>query len=218
MKRILTTILLLAASTGSLFASAIQFATGGGRGHMFVMSPPTDNVRVPALSLVRVGYVTTPGNLSTFVEFASTTISNPSPTFPVGGFLTSPAASTTIAPAAKGAQIYLWVYNAPTAGASTQAGIFTSTDPSWVIPASFTGDPTETSNLTLNLVSGVQAIADPRFTGPTITQPSFSRGDILVGTTSAVGSIYKLGGGVIPEPTSIGLLALAGLAAARRRR
>lgn len=213
MKSILTTILLLAASTGSIFASAIQFATGGGRGHMFITSNP-DGARVPALSLVRVGYVTTPGDVSTFVEFATTTMSNPSAAILIGGFLTTPANSLTVAAAAKGAQVYLWVYNSPAAGTATQAGIFTSTDASWVIPASFTGDPTETSNLTLNLVSGVTAIPDPNLGGV----PTFTRGDILINGTAAVGSIFRLAPPV-PEPSTalFGFIAVGALALRRRR-
>ena len=200
-------------------ASAIQFATGGGRGHMFVTN---DAARVVATSLVRVGYLTTPGSLSSFVEFAATTISNPgsTPATQIGGFLTIPAASPTVAAAAKGAQVYLWVYNAASSGVATQAGIFTSADPSWVIPASFTGDVTETSNLSLNLAAGVTAIADPdaKFSGPNTSAPTFTRGNILIAGTAAVGSIYTLGGPAIPEPSSVGLFALLGMAALRRRR
>ena len=201
----------IAASSIAASASAIQFITGGGRGHEFVT---TTGDRIAAGSLVRVGYLTTADNLSTFTEFATTTISNPSNTLLVGGFLTIPASSVTVAQAAKGAQIYLWVYNSATAGTATQAGIFTSTDTTWHIPASFTGDPTEVSNLSLSLASGITALADPATPGQA---PSVAQGPITLNGTTATGNIFRLGGVGVPEPGTASLLIL-GLAAIGRRK
>jgi len=203
---------LILIATGTLATgSAIQFVTGGGRGHMFVLSPAND--RVAFGSLVRVGYVTTPGDVSTFMEFATTTISHPGAAVAaqVGGFLTNPAASSTVAGAAKGKQIYLWVYNGTTTGGSTGAAIFTSTDSTWLIPNSFTGDATETSNLTLNLTSNVTAIAAPGYA----SAPSFSVGPVPVAGSSATGSIFTLG---VPEPGTSLLASAAVLAMLARRR
>src|SRR5262245_50104901 len=117
----LVSILLLATGLAAS-ASQIAFATGGGRGHMFVTN---DQTRVAFGSLVRVGYLTTAGDLSTFTEFATTTISHPGAApNNVGGFLTIPAENLNgpANVAARNKQIYLWVYNAATAAAATQQG------------------------------------------------------------------------------------------------
>ena len=202
---------IVAVSSIAASASTINFATGGGRGHMFV----SDGNRLVSGSLVRVGYVTTAGDVSTFQEFATTTISHPSAGFQIGGFLTNPASSDTIAAAAKGKQIYLWVYNAATAAGATASAIFTSTDTTWVIPANFTGASDETSNLSLSLAAGaVTAIQDPARQG---TNPSFTRGPVTVGATTVDGAIYSLGT-AIPEPGSATLALLALAAVGRRRR
>jgi PEP-CTERM motif len=213
MKSTKLVILSLVALAANVSASAIQFTTGGGRGHMFVTSDGSS--RVPAGSLVRVGYLMESGNIGSFQEFATTTISHPGSAVAVqvGGFLTIPAASTTVATAAKGAQIYLWVYNTNSAANASQAGIFTSQDSTWRIPSGFTGDPTETSNLSLSLGAGlITAQADPAIGGA----PSFSRGPVPLSGQSPEGSIFRLDG--IPEPSTSLLAMLALMGVSRRRR
>jgi hypothetical protein len=214
--------ILLAVTGLSASASQILWATGTGRGHMFTTN---SGARLDAGSLVRVGYLTTAGDLSTFTEFAATTISHPGAApNNIGGFLTNPAENLNgpANVAARNKQIYIWVYNAPTAAAATEQGIFTSTDPSWIIPSSFTGDPTETNNpaTALMLPAGVvTAQSPPLLAGnPLWVGPTSTKGPITVGTgTNPDGSIYRLGA-IVPEPGTAGLLLLGLLGLARRRR
>lgn len=214
MKRLL---LLLGITFSANFASAatIEWGSGGSRGHMFVLG---NGSRVAPGSLVRIGYFETPGNTSsTFFEFGTTTLATPGGDA-VGGYI--PAAGqavtsnqTTFA----GRQLYLWVYNAPTAAAATQQEIFTSVE--WVTPNDFN---TAASVYTLKI--GAQAgsgVVNPVVTslqGAGDADPgSYTVGPIIInGTSNATGSIYRLG--LIPEPSAALMGALVGLGLLVRRR
>lgn len=193
-------------------ASTLTFGTGGGRGHTFLTS---GGQRVnDASSLVKVGYLSEAGNTSTFVEFGRTTLSDPSPTIDIGGFLTTPVANNDGAAnrAAQGKQIYLWVFNSGTEAGATEQGLFTSTDPSWVIPGTFTGGATESSAIVIG------KSAAPGLAGVTAVIGSYAIGPVTVSNgTNAEGSNYTLA--AIPEAGSSSLL-LAGCLAmlARRKR
>src|SRR5690606_10576532 len=143
----LFTLLFLSIASAGV-ASTINFDTGTGNGHMFVTSTGD---RLAAGSLVRLGTLGTDGDLSTFAEFGRTTISHPgaADTLQVGGFLTIPVANgdTAANEAAAGKKVYLWVYATPEE--SSQSGVFTSSDPTWVVPQTFTGDADQAHNLFL---------------------------------------------------------------------
>ena len=210
---LIKTIIAFCAFAVSAQASTLAFATGGGRGHQFILSDGA--TRVTAGSLVRLGYLATPGVMDSFVEYGRSTISNPSPAIAIGGFLTTPVNNTTPADntAAQGKQIYLWVYNAPTAGAATQHGLFTSSTATWVIPSTFTGGATESFNVTLG------ASTAPAFSAVAASIGTFTTGVVGVGTgvDNTAGSIYRLA--PIPEPTtSMFALGIIGMGLIRRRR
>ena len=188
-------------------ASTLVLSGGGGRGNQVLVG----DSRVAAGGLVRLGYLTEGTNLSSFVEFGRTTISNPSQTLTIGGFLNGqvdnndPAANT----AAQGKQVVLWIYNAATIEGSSADGVFTSTDASWKIPTTFDGGATQSSNIITGLGT------PPGFTNVTALKGSYSNGPITVGTgTNENGSIYTL----VPEVSSSLLVGLSALGLMVRRR
>lgn len=205
----------LGALCGSAIASTLNFGTGGGRGHMFVVEG--SNTRTPAGSLVRLGYFDGDvGDLSNFREYGTTTISHPGPSVQVGGFLTAPVSNNDQAAntAARGKQIYIWVYNSDKPETATAQGLFTSSDSSWVIPEGFSGAGSESNNLNpirLALTENVTAISIPGF-----GTASFSVGPIDLAGTTVNGAVYTLG--QVPEPSVAALLIPAlGLLMRRRR-
>lgn len=227
-KSILSILVALAASASVSEGVVISFVTGGARGHQMLnnngsrilTTNTVGNVNDPA-SRVAVGYLTTPGLSSSFVEFATTTINNPLSTQAIGGFVNTATANnsspTTVA-ALKGKQIALWIY-----GQNGNQGLFTSAN--WLVPDTITVDPDSTFDVRLGIASTDLATLAPVVTGVPITGFTlatylFPR-SITVGTgataTNPQGATYTLGA-IVPEPGSVGLLALAGLAMLRRRR
>jgi hypothetical protein len=209
MKKILLPLAFLAISTSLSQAAFISFSTGTARGHQFVLSDGATRVAVG--SNVRVGYLTTPGDTSTFVEFGTTSIANPLSSQPIGGFLIDQTTNNPEVTGIRNQQVVVWVY-----GQGGQQGAFTST--AWTVPASLTPDVDASFDVVLGVNNGtpVQVTALPieNYTAASYTAPV----SITVGTgTNPTGATYALGQ-LIPEPTSMGLLALAGLLVTRRRR
>jgi hypothetical protein len=197
-------------------AAAITIGTGTSRGHQFVLSDGTTRVSVNPANTVRIGYLTTAGDSSTFVNFGTTTISNPLSTQPIGGFVTNQSNDN---PAANGVgnsiianqQLAIWVL-----GQNGDQGLFTST--SWVVPPSLGVATDQLYNLVLGAGSG---LTPPVVTGVAITgfQTASTRVEsVTVGATANPnGTTYQLGAAV-PEPSVTALLGLLGLVGLRRKR
>lgn len=213
MKFLLPSILL--ALTGlAAQAATINWANGGGRGHMFTTSDTSD--RVDAGNLVRIGYFETAGDInSAFIEFGTTTVGDPGAApNNIGGHI--PAAGKAINnTTAEGnslfasKQLVIWVYNASTAAAATEQGIFTST--AWTTPGNFNANDQ-------SFVVTLGNSTAPAFGPVTALFGSYSTGAVTVaGTANQSGSIYTLA--AIPEASTftVSLLGL-GLLCARRRR
>jgi hypothetical protein len=220
MTKTLSLLTFLAAASSQ--AATINWANGGGRGNMFVLS---DGVtRVAAGSLVEVGfYETATDATSTFVLFGTTTMGDPGTGVnAIGGHIPATGKGIT-STASDGNSTYtnkqfsIRVYNAASASAATQMGVFTSA--TWTSPQEF-NDSSDSWLVTVGIASGTNTVAatalDPA--GP-IPAGSYRVGNVTVGTgTNAVGSIYTLA--AVPEPTSFALsgMALFGLLAGRRRK
>src|SRR5439155_12028615 len=87
-----------------------------------------------------------------FHEFGTAHIGDgtPDPSHPLGypAFWTVSTSGLTDTLGLTGRQIYFWAFDAPTLGAATQQGIFTSTDPSWIFSSSSSIPP---PNININL-------------------------------------------------------------------
>ena len=209
MKKTSLIIALSLASTLASKAAFISFATGGARGHQFVLNDGT--TRVAFGSNVKVGYLGTPGDTSTFIEFGTTTINNPLSTQPIGGFINTKTGDNANVAGIRNQQVVLWVY-----GQNGQQGAFTS--PAWTVPASLAPDIDASFDVTLGVTTlptvAVTALAITNFTGSGYTAPV----NITVGTGSNVnGAAYRLGIPV-PEPTGALLASLVGFGLVLRRR
>lgn len=155
---------------------------------------------VPTGDLVEIGYFTiapTPGSssLANFVPFGSTT------TFGVGGFdgFWQGHASSADEVPFSGQQIYIVAFNAATAGAATQEGIFTSSLGTWKFPSS---TPPATTGIELQ-----DLVVNP--TGPTPTLAGTA--SILFGSgpfTDGAGSAYLKLQTIVPEPSTVALVGL----------
>jgi hypothetical protein len=212
------TILLLTVvgfSTVASEAAFISFATGGARGHQILLEDGATRVVTTAAdpaARVRVGYVTSPGDISTFVEFATTTINNPLTTQPIGGFINTATGNNSDVAGIRNQQVVIWVY-----GQGGQQGAFTSA--AWTVPGSLAPDVDASFDVTLGVASGepvaVTTIPIPLFNNASYLAPV----NITVGTGSnASGASYILGA-PIPEPSSsLTMLLVAGGLLARRRR
>ena len=86
-----------------------------------------------------------------------------------------------------GRQIYIWAFDAPSVGAATQHGIFTSSDSSWVFPSSSGSPPPPPTNINLEQVGLPAGI--------------IVLGDFGIGTSDATGqALFNLT--AIPEPSA----------------
>jgi len=219
MRSLFLTLAVVAASASISQAAFVSFATGGARGHQILLSDGATRVLTTADnpgSRASIGYLTTPGDSSSFVEFATTTINHPLSTATVGGFINTPTgnnASQSAVDAYKGKQVAIWIY-----GQNGEQGLFTST--AWTVPASITTEVDSSFDITLGVT---QASGLPPVQVTTVPIPGMGAAqyiapvNITVGTASnTAGASYILG--AIPEPSSMGLLVLAGLATLRRRR
>lgn len=166
----------------------------------------SNGVALPTGDLVKLGYFTISNAAirssasdltllnTSFVQYASGAIGDGGLGLP--GFFSD--ASINNNPTFAGRAIYYWVFNASTLEASTQTGIFTSTNPAFVFPSD---------------------TPVPGATTTDINQVDQNANGIIIGSYNATGSIgaggapfYNLA--VIPEPSSYVLLALAGAAVA----
>ena len=215
MNKTILSLALLGTFTLASKAAFISFATGGARGHQFLLEGGVTRVVTTAnnpIARVRVGYVTTPGEISTFIEFATTTINNPLTTQTIGGFVNTATGNNADVAGIRSRQVVLWVY-----GQGGQQGAFTSA--AWTVPVGLAPDVDASFDVTLGVASGqpiaVTTLGIPDFRPANYLAPV----TILVGATSnASGASYVLGAPV-PEPTTsiTALLAVAGLVARRRR-
>jgi hypothetical protein len=135
MKKLLVALAVLQA--GALLSHAvitISFSQNPTTGPSFISSLATGGVPLPTGSLVRIGtFAAEPnalGNLDTdfgsFQEFATTTIGR-DVGGPTDGILLRGGAAGIAGPNSfAGQQIYIWVYNAPTAQGASDEGIYRS--------------------------------------------------------------------------------------------
>lgn len=212
MKKLLLSILAASATWAS--ASTVSLSSGGAT----TPSPTVfnhANTAIVTSGLVRVGMLTDPADPGTFVEFGTSSISFAGlGTNRREGKVTGPVANNNLeADDAQfnGKDIYLWIYNASSAAAATEQGLFRVVEvvggPDQQFP---TDDPGGFADNT-------------QVDGRNITQyialniPGFEQGRVDA-TADTNGNSRLILGAVIPEPSSMGLLALAGLALARRRR
>jgi len=212
MKKILLSISALVLA-GSAQAATINWANGTGRGHAFVLG---DGVtRVPTGSLVRVGFLSTANDASSFVEFGTTTMGDPGGGV-VGGHIPGAGKSiTTDTTNFANRQLYIWVYNAATAAAATQSELFTST--AWLTPADF-NTPVATFNITLGQTAAPTVPVSRLSAAADTDAGQYRIGSITIGAgTNDFASIYQLG--TIPEPSTSLMASLVafGLLARRRR-
>lgn len=199
-------------------AAFVNFGTGGARGHEFLV---TSGARVSATAVLAtnrlvVGYLTTPGLSSSFVEFANTTINNPLSSAPIGGFINVPTGNNATAvgvAAVKSNQVAIWVF-----GQGGSQGMYTST--AWTAPASITTEIDSSWDLTLGVAQGsvppvVTAVPLPGFFAATYVAPV----TVTVTTGSNTSAARYTLGAVIPEPTTTLLLAvMGGFGIMRRKR
>lgn len=205
-------ITLIIASASISTAATVNFSTSavGNR----VVTTTTPITPVPIGSLVRMGSLASEADFGTFVEFGTSTV-NATTGFPTGGVITGGATNNTaLAAEFAGKTIYIAIYNAATTGAATFAGIFKSTS---IFDAGITGSAAQTFTLPIaSFTTSVNPSTNWTF-NPASVNTSGITGAAGNPPTDRTGVVFTLGA-AIPEPSSMGLLVLAGLAAARRRR
>jgi hypothetical protein len=159
-------------------------------------------------SLIRIGRLSEPGVASSFVEFGTSTIKNGGigPTArpgKVNGSVVNTGGESDDA-AFNNANVFVWIYNAPDAGSSTESGLFQAVGLTFPVddPAGV-GDSLSITATNLTVY---------------VTNPAFQAQGRVDPTSDANGNTRLVLAANIPEPTSVGLLALLGLASLRRRR
>ena len=195
---------LAAAVANSNAALAINVSTNPTSGAYFVLSNGT---RLPDGNLVRIGTfdavpavdASQAALASAFKEYGTTTSGHSAAAGANKGMInrSAIAAGAGVAEAAfTGKNVYLWVYNAPTAAAATQWGVYTNTA-DWKFAASVDDPPVSLSTSALNGAYG----------------RALTPAGIIAGTPNA----YRLANAV-PETSTFSLTALAALGLMRRKR
>ncbi len=217
MKFTLSILSLLAVSAISSHAASITFLTGGRSGHQFLLSD--GSTRVTTGSVVRIGFLSTPGDTRTFTEFATTTIANPITSQAIGGFIkdqTTQNGSTTGVAGMKSGPVVVWVI-----GQNGQQGMWTST--LWTAPAALTPESDSSYDITLGIEPGAGATV--AVTALTIDGYNPSRYSAPVTITVGTGGTAVNQNGAsfilatpVPEPTMSALGAVMGLGLMMRRR
>lgn len=207
MKKIALLLLSLFAASSAI-ASNVSFSTTA-TGPRFISTAGTV---IANGSLVRVGMMSNPADTSTFVEFGRTTLATVfGQTGRLGG-ATVNANGEADDDGFNGANVYVWVYNSTTESSTADQGLFrasAATTP-WVFPAN--GGATD--SVTLGLAQTDTAIT-PTTGGPFFIPAAIRPATAVNQWGNFVGLQLAAG---IPEPSSLGLVALAGLAALRRKR
>ncbi|MES2467746.1 MAG: hypothetical protein V4675_10630 [Verrucomicrobiota bacterium] len=217
---IFTTLLMLSAGLGTLRAARVTFETFE-RSHQFVQSDGVTRVLPTSQdpnSTVIVGYLTTSGEASTFRAFGESSIENPYPFLPIGGFLRRATQDNAAGIAGiselAGKRIVLWVF-----GQNGEQGMFTSSD--WTVPSDYPIVPDR--HYVLRLGRGGGGAIPPLVT--TIPLPGFSAAAYAAPVSLSVNgetpntnaSSYILGR-PIPEPSVFLLTGFAGVMLFCRRR
>lgn len=160
-------------------------------------------------SLIRIGRLSEPGNPNSFVEFGTSTIKNggigPSARpGKVNGSIVNTGGETDDAPF-NNANVFVWIYNNTTAALSSESGLFQAVGLQFPVD-----DPAGVGDaLTITATSLTVYVPNSAF-------PSQGRVDPTNDTNGNTRLV--LAGVGIPEPSSVGLLALLGLVSLRRRR
>ena len=158
---------------------------------------PTTHVALTGLQIVNASFSTLQAD---WVQFGGTVIGNANPNGAGSlsdGYWTGNTTASASSLLLAGNKVYYWVLNAPTFGAATQQGVFTSTAPGWVFPND-SGSPQSFSN-DLNQV--------PTTTGANggILWGSFGTGTSRDGTSP----LYNLALIAVPEPSTLALIGFA---------
>ena len=187
-------------------ALAINVSTNPTSGAYFVLSD--GKTRLPDGNLVRLGtFDAAPAAdasaatlAAAFKEYGTTTSGHTAAAGANKGMInrSGVAAGAGVSEAAfTGKSVYLWVYNAPTAAAATQWGVYTNSA-DWKFAASVDDPPVSLSTSALTNAYGKNG----------------GSAAIVAGTPN----VYKLAGAVIPETSTFSLTALAALGLMRRKR
>ncbi len=204
-------------------AASIKITTGGSRGHEFLLSDNTTRASIVG-STVQIGYLSTPGDTSTFLNFGNSSISNPLTTAVIGGFVTNAtpdsgtanpgnAALSIIA----GKQLVVSV-----TGQNGDRGLFTST--AWTVPGTLGTASDQSFSVILGTLQGtlpplVTALPLTGFNPATVNVKTigFLSGAVPAYAENTNGTSFTLGA-AIPEPSVNALLGLLGLVGLRRKR
>ena len=198
---------LVTAATNGIAALAINIASNPTTGAYFVLSDGA--TRIPDGSLVRLGsFAAAPATDSTlaqlelaFTEYAATTSGHTAASGANKGLINraniadAPGGATEVS--FTGKNLYIWVYNTPTAAAATQFGVYTSTDASWKFAPSIDDPAVSASTALINTAIG--------------------RGLTPASLTTGTPNVYRLAN-LVPETSTFSLVALAALGLMRRKR
>lgn len=206
------TIAVLVATSAIASAATINYSTTTTGNRVVTSTAPL--TPVSAGSLIRMGSMSSESDFSTFVEFGTSTV-NTNAAFPTGGVINGSVTNNTAgASDFAGKSIYIAIYNAATSGAATFAGIFKSTA---IFDATISSSAAQTFTVGVNTFTTAVNPSTSWDFNPSSVNPSGITGAAGNPPTDRTGIVFTLGA-AIPEPSSMGLLVLAGLAAARRRR